>query len=903
MLRRWLATIRTRGRHFRSDTDLQDEMRVNLEIDADDRRASGASEEEARRLARLELGNTGVAIEKIRDGEWITAFEGWFRDIFAGVKALRKSPLFSFTAILTLGLGIGVNTAIFSLLYGLVLRSLPTRAPSELAEVGFASTADESGAGSTFVTYQMFEALQKELTSFSGISGWDGRGVLIEDKQGALHGYAAGLVTGNAFEVVPIRPYIGRLIAEFDDVRGGSTQGWPVVLGYGFWNEHYAKDAGILGKQIRISGALATVIGVTPPGFKGVWPGTDIKMYLPIQFVNVLVKEDVLNAPDSLYGFSAIGRLQRGSSVGKANAEFARLKTQLLSQFIPVKYQHIPFIEGAYTRVAPVSHGLPTYITHTYAKPLYLMQGLVGVVLLLCCVNVGGLMMSKVYSRQREFAVRTALGARAWRLVRQYLTESFVIAIAGSALGALLAWRGCDILLRFFRDPMMGEAMDVHPDRSMLFIAGFLAVLTTLLFGALPAWWAGRADPGELLKSRTSLGGQRHIAGRMFVPVQIALSLVLVVLASLLSQSVLKLRSEKTGFDTDHVTIQTSPLSMLKLKGEAKLNLYQRMVDRLAEMPGVRSAAVTSKTPMTGEEVTSRFQAVGSGSNQSENVPLAFNDIGPGYFETMKTKIVAGREFAKNDRSLNICILNKLAAAFLFPQQEALGRYIRTMDEHEFAVGTTCRVIGIAEDAKFSDVRQGPPHTIYFPLSLQRIDDHLGNLVFLINARDKLAAMTAFRQTLSEFAPTVPLVIFATLREQMDAALGSQELIMLLSSFFGVVALMLSALGLYGLLSASVVQRTAEIGLRVALGADRGSVLRMILREALGMLGWGMLAGGMVLVLVRPFVGAMLHGVSSFDPLTLAGVAIVLIVVTFLAAALPAFRAATFDPIEALRAD
>ena len=903
MFKGWLENIWKRGRHFRSDTDLQDEMRVNLEMDAEDRRANGASEEEASRLARLELGNTGVAIEKIRDGEWITVFEGWFRDIFAGVKALRKNPVFSFTAILTLGLGIGVNTAIFSLLYGLVLRSLPTRVPSELAEIKFASTADESEAGTTFVTYRMFEALRKELSSFSGISGWDGSNVLMEDKQGALHAYSAGLVTGNAFEVVPIRPYIGRLIAPFDDVRGGSAQGWPVVLSYGFWNEHYGKDPVILGKQIRISGALATVIGVMPPDFKGVWPGIDIKMYLPIQFANMLAKEDVLNAPDSLYEISPIGRLQRGISAGKANAEFARLKTRMLAQFIPVKYQHIPFIEGAYTRVVPVSHGLPTYITRTYAKPLYLMQGLVGVVLLLCCVNVGGLMMSKVYSRQREFAVRTALGARAWRLVRQYLTESFVIAIAGSALGALLAWRGCDILLRFFRDPMMGEAMDVHPDRSMLFIAGFLAVLTTLLFGGLPAWRAGRADPGELLKSRTSLGGQRHIAGRMFVPVQIALSLVLVVLASLLSQSVVKLRSEKTGFDTDHVTIQTSPLSMLKLKGEAKLNLYQRMVDRLAEMPGVRSAAVTEKTPMTGEEVTSRFQAVGNGSNQSENVPLAFNDIGPGYFETMKTKIVSGRVFAKNERSLNICILNQSAAAFLFPRQEALGRYVRTMDENKFPAGTTCRVVGVAEDAKFSDVREGPPHTIYFPLSLQRTDDQQGNLVFLINAQNKLAAMAAFRQTLSEFAPNVPLVTFVTLREQMDAALGSQELITLLSNFFGLVALLLSALGLYGLLSASVVQRTAEIGLRVTLGADRGSVLRMILREAVGMLGWGVLAGATLLFFVRPFAGAMLHGVSSFDPLTLIAVAIVLTVVTLLAAALPAFRAATLDPIEALRAD
>ncbi len=903
MISHWLRRIRTRSSHFRSDMDLEDEMRVHFEMEAEDRRTHGISQEEARRLARLDLGNTRVAIEKVRDGEWITTFEGWSRDILAGVKSLRKSPLFSFTAILTLGLGIGVNTAIFSFLYGLVLRGLPTRSPSELVQVGFASTADSSGIGDTFVTYPIFQALQKDLTSFTGISGWDTEQISMEDSQGSLRAYDAGLVTGNAFEVVPIRPYLGRLIAPFDDVRGAPKNGWPVVLSYGFWNDHYARDPGILGKQLRVSGALVTVIGVTAPEFKGVWPGIDAKMYLPLQFIKILTGEDVLYKPDSLYGFSAIGRLRPGISAANANAEAARLQKRLLAQFVPVKYQHIPFIEGAYMLVDSVRSGLPTYITHTYAKPLYLMQGLVGIVLLLCCVNVGGLMMSKVYARKREFAVRTALGARAWRLVRQYLTESFVIALAGSALGALLAWRGCDVLLHFFRDPMMGEAMEVHPDRSMLFIAGFLAVLTTLLFGALPAWRAGHADPGELLKSRTSLGGKRRIAGRTFVPVQIALSLVLVVLASLLSQSVLKLRSEKTGFDTDHVTIQTSPLYLLRLKGEAKLNLYQRMVDRLSEMPGVRSAAATFKTPMTGEEVMSRFQALGSGSNGSENVPMAFNDVGPGYFRTMKTGIVAGREFAKNERSLNVCILNQSAAAFLFPHQQALGRYVRATDEHEFPAGTTCRVIGIAADAKFSDVRQGPPHTIYFPLSLQRIDDKLGNLVFLINSGSKLSAIAAFRQTLAELAPTVPLVTFVTLREQMDAALGSQELITLLSNFFGTMALLLSALGLYGLLSASVVQRTAEIGMRVALGADRRSVLRMILREAVGMLGWGMLAGGIVLVFAISLVGAMLHGVSRFDPPTLIAVVVVLGLVTLLAAALPAFRAATVDPIQALRAE
>jgi predicted permease len=369
-----------------------------------------------------------------------------------------------------------------------------------------------------------------------------------------------------------------------------------------------------------------------------------------------------------------------------------------------------------------------------------------------------------------------------------------------------------------------------------------------------------------------------------------------------LSQSVLKLRSERTGFDIDHVTIQTSPLSLLKLRGAAKLNLYQHMVDRLNDMPGVRSAAVTSKTPMTGEEVMSRFQSIGTGSNHNQDVQLAFNDVGPGYFRTMKTDIVAGREFLRSDRSLNVCVLNQSAAALLFPHQEALGRYVRSKDEQEFPVRATCRIIGIAEDAKFSDVRQAPPRTIYFPLSLERIDEKLGNLVFLINSDNKRSAIFAFRKTLAELAPTVPLVIFVTLREQMDAALGSEELITILSNFFGIMALLLSALGLYGLLSCNVAQRTGEIGMRVALGADRWLVVRMILREALTMVGWGMICGVFLLLFTTRLVASMLHGVSAFDPLTLAAVAMTLSVVAFLAALLPALRAATVDPIEALRA-
>jgi len=820
---------------------------------------------------------------------------------FSG-RMLRKNPVLTIAAVITLALGIGANTAIFTLLYGLVLRSLPAENPSQLVRVGLASESFPDEDAGSFMTYKMFRAFEAEQASFRELSVWGGEDALMRDHDGAEQGYFAATVSGNAFEVMGLQPYLGRLIAPYDDVRGGPGSGWPVVLGYGFWRDYFGADPNIVGKQITMSDVPVTVVGVAPPGFQGISPGEVVKMYLPLQMASLLEKKDVLEAADAFYFVAVIGRLKPDVPMTQAMAEVQQLQGGLLAEYIPKQLLHDPYFQKAYLTMASARTGLPNYLTHTYTKPLYLMQGLVGLVVLLCCVNIGGLMMSRVAARQQEFAVRTAVGASAKRLVRQYLTESFVIAIVGSALGALGAWYGGGFLLRFFRDPMMSEPISVHPDKAIFWMTAVFAVLTTLLFGTLPAWRAARTDPGTLLKTRTTMGGRRQIAGRMFVPVQVGLSLVLVVMASLLSQSVIKLRNERTGFDLDHVTIQTSPMYLLHLKGEKQLDMYQRIVDRLMQMPAIDSAAATSQTPMTGIKITGDFQAVGVGPDQPEDTQLAYNDVGPGYFRTMKTRILAGREFDRTDRDLNVCILNESAARFFFPHQQPVGRYLRNRPTNEFQQQVACQVIGLAEDAKFYDLRQAPPRTIYLPLSRERIND-LGNLVFLIHSPTKAEAIAAFRKTISEIAPTIPLVIFVTLREQMDAALGSQELITLLANFFGLVALLLSALGLYGLLSASVTQRRSEIGVRVALGATRWAVLRMILTEALALLGWGVLLGGVALLFTTRFVATMLHGVTAYDPVTLGAVGGTLLVVTVLAAMVPAVRAAGLDPIETLRAE
>jgi predicted permease len=825
--------------------------------------------------------------------------EGWFRDCLLGVRSLRKSPVFGLTAILTLAIGIGANTAVFTLLYGLLLRSLPVRAPGELAYINMATPANARPGPA--VPIRMVQQLRQDQRSFVDISSWIGPvNVTVTDADGAVRHISAGFVSGNGFELFGLQPYVGRLLTSSDDVRGGPAGGWPVVLSHRYWIEHFVGDPSVIGKPLRLSNAAAVIVGVTPPAFHGVWPGTDTRLYVPQRFMPVAfgLPPDAIDSPTSFFSTAAIARLKPGVSLDEANAEISAYSERLLDAYIPAEVRRRPGFRAATLRVESARTGLPTFFGNTYSAPLYLMQALVAIVLLLCCVNVSGLLLSKVHQRQHEFAVRRAIGAPAGRLVRQYLTESFVIALAGAALGAIAAWNGSTVLLQFFRHPNMGTWMSVRPDHTVFLVTAAFAVLTTLFFGTVPALRAGRTDPGTLLKARTTVS--RRMLGRGFVTLQVALSMVLVALATLLSQSLIQLRGEDTGFDLNHVTIQTPPFHLLPQKGDAKLDVYQRMVDAIQEGAGITAAAVTWFTPMTGSQATVRSQALADEESATSETSLAYNQVGPGYFRTMEIPILEGREFERRERTRDVCVLNRAAAERLFPKQQAIGRYVSATDPQRFPQGITCRVVGIAGDAKFASLREPPPRTLYHPVTADRAD---GNLVFLMNSPTKAQTIAAYRDALQRIAPTIPLVLFATLREQMDAALGSQRAITFLSAFFGGVALLLSAIGLYGMLSTSVTQRTGEIGVRVAMGASRITVLRMIVSDAVRLVALGIAIGGVGLVFAVRWVEPMLYGVAAFDAATLAGSVGVMMLVALLASSLPALRAASIDPVQAMRAE
>ena len=901
----WLARLRNVFRADQVSDEIDREMVFHLAERVDELVAGGASPEEARREAERRFGSYLAQRESTRERDVLVWLETLLGDFRYGLRALRRSPVFCVAAILTVAIGIGANTAVFTLLHGLLLRSLPVPHPQDLARIGLTNLGD--GPPAPIIPFKMIQQLRREQRSFIDLSAWRQESVAVSDRDGMRRWHQAGLVSGNGFAVLGTQPGLGRLIDESDDVPGGPAHGWPVVVSNGFWRDRFGADPRAIGTSLEVSGTFVTIVGVTPPSFHGVWPGVEPKLYLPLQFLTVLQGRDDLNAPTPTPVWcAAIGRLKPGVSHADANVEIGVSQTRLLREFTPPAFLQNPRFSNARLKVDSARAGLPSFFAVMYSAPLYLMQGLVAVVLVLCCVNVSGLMMSKLHERRHEFAVRTAIGAGRSRLVRQYLAESFVIALAGAALGAALAWYGTYWLVPFFRHPNMGTGLSLQPDHTVFIATAALAVATTLFFGIWPAWKAGASDPGTLLKSRTS--AQRPAGGRGFVAVQVALSLVLVVSATLLSRSLIHLRGEPTGFDLDHVTIQTPPFHLLPQKGMAKLDLYQRMVDRIGQAQGVRAAAVTWFTPMTGSQVTATFQALTDGATSPEGVTLAYNAVGPGYFRTMETAIAEGREFEPRERSRDVCVLNQAAAVSLFPRQSAVGRYVRTVTSLGTTRGgdrplpepVTCRVVGLAQDAKFANLNEPPPRTIYFPVTPDVVE---GNLVFLLNGSTKAGVVAAYTEALREIAPTIPLVLFATLRDQMDAALGSQRAITFLSTFFAGVALLLSAIGLYGMLSSSVTQRTGEIGIRTALGASRSTILRMVLADALRAVAIGAGMGTVALFFAAGPIRHMLYGVSVFDPTTVVATAALLALVVLTASLWPARRAASVDPVRAMRAD
>lgn len=893
----WLRNLFFRSQ---AQSDLAEEMREHMAERTAALIQQGRNPEEAAREARRAFGNITLARERsveVWQWRWL---ENLWADLRFALHQLRKSPGYTLTAILTLAIGIGANAAIFSLIDDIMLRSLPVPHPEQLVEIGFRSPTNTDFIDGQSI--RTFAHLREHTAGLSDLSQWGGDMIFVPDDRGTLRSIGGSFVTGNALSLLGVRPYLGRLLTPADDVAGGPEGGWPVVLDYGFWLANYHGDPGVIGKHIPISSRPAIIVGVLPPSFAGLYIGYRPKVYLPAHFGSEIAPspdQDPYQHPEKFYG-AAVGRLRPGVSLSTLNAELAASSPSFMHALIPPAMLARPHFHNATLSARSASRGF-SYLVREYGQPLRLLQGVVLVVLLLCCVNLGGLQLARVQARQHEFAVRSALGAGRGRILQQCLTESLLLAIAGSLLAAGLAWSSTATLSAFLTPAGSGESTVLRPDARVLIVTTALALITTLLFGLLPAWIAGRTSPGTLLKSKGVQQRGSTLRRRIFIPAQFALALVLVLGAGLFSQTLSRLRSNLAGFEPAHIMMVTTQFQALKKTPAEVATLYRSMSDDLRNEPGVQAAAYTWVTPLTGFAPKAIVHSV---AQAHVDHSIAFNVISDGYFSTMETRLLAGREFTADDRDQSTCIVNETAARVLFARGAAVGETLKSTSDEQRDVNTTCRVVGMVEDAHYANLRDPAPPTLYFPITPTSFSgDFTDNMVFLIRSQTDAQSITAYRATLARFAPNTGVMSFLPLRDQVDQSLGSERLIATLTTTFAAIALLLSAIGIFGLLALRVEERTPEFGVRIAVGATRGHLLRMVLGDAVRMVAIGSACGLVLAGIGYAFIRRFLYGASPADVRVALVSLAVLIAVALIAAAIPARRAASLDPTQALRTE
>lgn len=895
----WLRDLLFRKR---ANNDLAEEIHEHIAQRTEALIAQGRSSEDAAREARRAFGNPTLARERsveVWQWRWL---ENLWADLRFALHQLAKSPGYTLTAILTLAIGIGANAAIFTLIDGVMLRSLPVAHPEQLVEIGYRSAATPR-----FLSGQSINGLhqlQQHTRSLADLCGWSGSMLFVPDDQGTLRSIPASLITGNALSLLGIHPHLGRLLMPADDVSGGPEGGWPAVLDYGFWLANYRGDPTVVGKRVTVSGQNAIIVGVMPRDFQGLYIGHATKIYLPMHFkVTLLSEQDNPYIHADQPSMFAFGRMRPGVTLASLNAELAAASPSFKQHFLSPAGQASPQMRTATLAAQSDSRGF-SYWMDGYRQPLLLLQGIVLLVLLLCCVNLGGLQLARVQARQHEFAVRTALGAGRARILQQCLTESLLLATIGSLFAAGIAWSSTAELSAFLTTPGSSEATLLRPDARVLFLTTALAVITTMLFGLLPAVIAGRTSPGLLLKSAGLQQRGNRLRSHIFIPAQFALALVLVLAAGLFSQTLLKLRTNQAGFEPSHIVEVTAQFQSLKKTPTEIATLYRAMVDNLRMTPGVQAAAYTWVTPLTGFAPEARVHTLAQSHNDRS---IAFNEVSDGYFTTLGTRLLAGREFTASDRDRSTCIANQSTVRALFPNGGALGSSIKATYDHAdmIHVSDTCRIVGLVEDAHYANLRDPAPPTLYFPAGVGTVKEggYTSNLVFMIRSQTDAEAIAAYRATLARFAPNTGVMTFLTLRDQVDQSLGSERLIATLSTTFAAIALLLSGIGIFGLLALRVQERTPEIGVRIAVGATRGNLLRMILTEALRMVAIGSLGGLMLAAIGYTFIRRFLYGASTADLTVAAASLAILILVALVAAAIPAHRAAWLNPTQALRAE
>jgi predicted permease len=898
-LRTFLAFVFHRSQ---AEREMEDELRAHLESRADDLERQGLPRAEAERRARLEFGGYERYKEECREALGSRLLGELVADTRYGLRQLRRSPGFTVVAVLTLALGIGVNTAIFSLIDAVMLRRLPVEKPGELFKVEFGN-ADEGGGGSGFndvFTTPMWEQLRDHQDVFSRTFAWFDNSFYLAE--GGTTRTVGGLwVSGGFFSVLGLRPAAGRLIADSDDRRGCPA---VAVLSYGFWQERYGGAKSAVGSTLSLSGHPFEVIGVAPPGFFGLSVGGKFDVAAPICATAILDGKQPRLDRNDMFWLIVEGRINPKLSRAQQTAQLRILSTRL---FVPpnASPEEREALMKLTLRIVPAATGISGLREFSHA--LEILMAVVGMVLLIACANLASLTLARGAARHKEIAVRQALGASRTRLVRQLLTECVLLSSAGALLGVLLARWTAALLVRFISTAKNTVFLDLSPDTRILGFVLATVVLTSLLMGLLPALRSTRASLSSAMKGSQSSEAGRDLGfrGRQWiVGSQVALSLVLLVAAGLLLRTFVKLVTLDVGFDRNNVLVVHSDLKAANVPPERCLNTYAEIESRLRALPGVLSVG-RGHSPMWwgtwefGHVESDWFKLETANLDDLEGVVIG-DFISAGYLPTLRIRLLAGRNFSSADleTSSDVAIINQTFARRFFPHLNPVGKTFRMWGmpgEKAF------EVVGLIEDYKYSSLREKALAVAFLPVNqLPTPLLQTRQTLLLRTAIPPSALVAPVRAAVAGVNSAIPLE-FSTAAEEVNDTLLQERLLALLSGFFGALALVLAMIGLFGTFSYLVTQRQTEFGIRMALGATPASILGLVMRDLVAVLAGGLAAGILISLAATRVLKQMLFGLGPRDTTTMFLAAGVLTAVALLAGYLPARRATKVDPMVALR--
>ena len=819
-------------------------------------------------------------------------FDDVLQDVRYALRALRSSPGFAAIAILSLALGIGANTAIFSLINAVILKTLPVSHPEQLVQLVM-----KTEGGTTF-TNPIWEQVRDRQDVFSGAFAYSPIRLNLAGG-GEVRNASTSWVSGDFFSTLGVHPLLGRTFTAADDKRGCPA---IAVLSHDFWQREYGGAADVFERRLTLSSHPVRIVGVAPPGFNGIQVGEAVEIYMPLCAEGTLVRENSALDKRANWWLWIFARLKPGIGEQQALARMNTLAPQLFAATMPSGYP--PDAQKYHLNrrfdLLPGATGYSS-IRRDYTAALYTLMAAVGVVLLIACANVANLLISRASARRKEIAIRMAIGAGRARLIRQLLTESLLLSSMGAVLGVLFAEWASRMLVRFLDTSNSTVVLDLSIDVRVLAFTMGVAVATGILFGLAPAWQGAHVDPHSAMKANARGVVESHARfglGKMLVTVQVALSLVLLVGAGLMLKTFAKLATVDTGFDKNQVLLIRVDPRYASVPPDRRLPLYQELQQRLGAIPGVRSASFADITPISGSSANQIVHVEGYVPKSRKDMVVWNNSISAGFFASMETPFIAGRDFNEHDtlHAPLVAVINEsMASKFFGSPLSAVGKTFRNGWNE---ISGPIQIIGVVKDTKYNSLRAEGEAIAYYPLS-QLPPMRWANFVLRANG-PAASLIPSVKAAVDEVNHDITLQ-FRTLALQVDESLGRERLLATLSGFFGALALALAVIGLYGVMSYNVARRRNEIGIRMALGAEQARVLRMVLGEVAILIVAGLALGLAVAVFSTRLLASFLYRLEPNDPTTLVTACVVLAVSAVVAGLLPARRAANLDPMTALR--